>query len=336
MTTRTYGPLHFTDLEPGRFEVLSLQIIYRMRRWEQLDHFGAAGSDDGIDINAVELLENGKRDTHHFQCKRYEKLNKSQIEKIVRGYVNDNTQPADYYYLVCGCNPSKIAIDGFNKACEEAGIKHFAIWSASYLETLLYSEYHDILFGFFGINLTGERNDTVSSIRRNLALKKRMHEDFTKKNISDKDLHAIRCEGEYWLKFKHSEVLIRSIYDKKYPENPLDFPGYYKAEVYDWYHNGLEVRAHPYVVDAKVRRLKEDADDESDRPEDYNIVDCRLEVFGCVPFENIIDYDIDGDEYYRYPHLYCDYPCGSNPYEAIRYRIKSGYVMRDEDIVEIV
>lgn len=68
MITRTYGPLHFTDLEPGRFEVLTLQIIYRMRRWEQLDHFGIAGSDDGIDINAVELLENGKRNRHHFQC----------------------------------------------------------------------------------------------------------------------------------------------------------------------------------------------------------------------------------------------------------------------------
>ena len=336
MITRTYGPLHFTDLEPGRFEVLTLQIIYRMRRWEQLDHFGIAGSDDGIDINAVELLENGKRNRHHFQCKRYEKLSKKQLEKIVSSYMADNSQSADYYYLVCGCNPSKTAIDGFNKACEEAGIKHFTLWSASYLETLLYSDYHDILFGFFGINLTGERNNTISSIRRNLALKKRMHEDFVKKNISGKDLQAIRYEGKYWLKFKHSEVLIRSIYDRNYPENSIDFPGYYKVEIYDWYHNGLEVRAYPYVVDAKIKRLKEGADDGSNRPDDYDIVNCKLEVFGCISLENIIDYDIDGDEYYRYPHLYCDYPCGSNPYESIRYRTKSGCIMRTEDVVEIV
>lgn len=336
MTTRTYGSLHFTDLEPGRFEVLTLQIVYRMRRWERLDHFGAAGSDDGIDISAVELLENGKRDTHHFQCKRYEKLSKNQLQKIVKNYVADNSQLADYYYLVCGCNPSKDAITGFNKACEEAGIKHFMIWSASYLEALLYTDYHDILFGFFGINLTGKRNNTISSIRRNVALKKRMHEDFTKKSISENDLQVIRDYGEYWLKFIHSEVLIRSIYDKNYPENPIDFPGYYKAEVYDWYHNGLEVRAYPYAVNAKVRRLKDDADDESDNPMDFDILECTLEVFGCVSFESIIDYDVDGDEYYCYPHIYCDYPCGSNPYEKIRYRTKNGFLIRNEDIVEIV
>ena len=144
-------------------------------------------------------------------------------------------------------------------------------------------------------------------------------------------LKSSRNDGEYWLKFKHSEVLIRSIYDKKYPENPIDFPGYYKAEVYNWYHNGLEVRAYPYAVDARIRQLKNDADEESTNPEDYDIVNCRLEVFGCIPFDNIIDFDIDGDEYYRYPHLYCDYPSGSNPYEALRYRTESGYIMRNKD-----
>lgn len=336
MTIRTYGELHFTDLDPKRFESLVLQIVYRMRRWECLDHLGSGGSDDGIDINAVEQLENGKKVIHHFQCKRYDKLTRSQIVKIVQDYVRANPRLADYYYLVCGCNPTKTAIDGFNEVCEETGIKHYTIWSASYLETLLYSDYHDILFGFFGINMTSERNDSISAIRRNLSLKKRLHEDFNRKSIPEKDLQAIRYKGEYWLKFNNSEVLVRSIYDKRYPDNPLDFPGYFKAEIYNWYHNGLEVRAYPYCVVAKVKQLRDSTYGDTSDPKDYDIVECRLEVFGCIPFENIIDYDIDGDEYYRFPHLFCDYSSGGDPFETIRYRTEDGILVNKEEIMEIV
>ena len=336
MVTKTHGKLHFEDLEPGRFEMLAMQIVYRMRRWERLDHYGAAGSDDGVDINAVELLENGKRNSYHFQCKRYDRLTKSQLVKIVRDYVRDNPEPADNYYLVCGCNPSKTAIEGFDAACERTGIKNFAVWSASYIETLLYTDYHDILFAYFGVNLSVERNNLIAAVRRNVALKKRMHKDFQKERISEQDLQAVRKDGEYWRKFKHSEVLIRSIYDKNYPEQNIEFPGYYKAEVYNWYHNGLEVRTHPYAVNARIKQRKMNADPHSEDPEDYEIIETQLDVFGCIPFENIIEYDTDGDEYYRYPHLFCDYPCGEDPYEEIRYRFRNGYPVDKDDIEEIL
>ena len=100
MVTITHGKLRFEDLEPGRFEMLVMQIIYRMRRWEQLDHYGAASTDDGVDINAVELLSNGKRNSYHFQCKRYNKLTKSQLVKIVQ----DNPKPAENYLSFRYCS----------------------------------------------------------------------------------------------------------------------------------------------------------------------------------------------------------------------------------------
>ena len=336
MITRTIGKLHFSDLEPGRFEVLAMQIIYRMRRWEQLNHYGAAGSDDGVDIDAEELLENGKRDVHHFQCKRYDKLTKSQLEKIVKDYIEKNIALADYYYVVCGCNPSKVAIEGFNHACEKSGIKHYAIWSASFLEALLYSDYHDILFSFFGINLSSNRNNRITAIRRNIALKKRMKKDFLKDNLDIKEIDAVRRKGEYWRKFKHSEVLIRSIYDKNYPDNPVEMPGYFKAEVYNWYHNGLEVRAAPYGVKAKVKVYSNGYADDSEISKTYEVEEWNLEVFGCIPFENIIEYDCDGDEYNAYPHLFCDYPSGSTPFEDIRYRTHDGYEVDKDDIIEFL
>lgn len=66
------------------------------------------------------------------------------------------------------------------------------------------------------------------------------------------------------------------------------------------------------------------------------LIETQLEVFGCIPFENIIEYDTDGDEYYRYPHLFCDYSCGEDPYEEIRYRFRNEYPVAKEDIVEIL
>ena len=62
----------------------------------------------------------------------------------------------------------------------------------------------------------------------------------------------------------------------------------------------------------------------------------KLDEFGRIPYENIIEYDIDGDEYNRFPHLYCDYPCGSNPYEEIVYRDEYGFEVRKDDIIEIL
>ena len=82
MITKTVGKLHFSDLDLGRFEMLTMQIIYRTRRQEKINHLGTAGSDNGVDIDAEELLENGKRNTHHFQCEKYEKLSKRQLERL--------------------------------------------------------------------------------------------------------------------------------------------------------------------------------------------------------------------------------------------------------------
>lgn len=133
-----------------------------------------------------------------------------------------------------------------------------------------------------------------------------------------------------WTKFINSKVLVRSIYDKAYPdENTLlidDFTGYYKAEVYDFYHNGLMVRAYPYAKDIKYKLQEYDS-------EEFKIVDMRVEIFGCIPFENIIEYDIDGDEYYNYPHLFCDFVNVSDPYEKIVYRSEYGWWVENEKII---
>lgn len=337
MITRTINKPHFDDLDATRFEMLVMNMVYRMRRWEHIEHFGAAGSDDGIDIQAVEVLENGKEVTHHYQCKRYEKITAADLKKIVIDYCKNNTDRPDYYYIVCGCSVSKKANDSFLKECSKNNFKTAIIWTASNLEAMLYADYHDLLFTFFGINLSDEYNNRVTAIRRNIALKKRMYKGFQKTDmLKTEDPHKISKEP--WRKFRKSDMLIRSIYDKSYPEvdeSDKYKTGWYKAEVFDWYHNGLMVFAFPYSVDAIVKIEKSLAIVDPENPDNYETVEIRLWKIGCIPFENIIDYDLDGDEFYRFPHLYCDFINGFDPYEKIVYYDEQNHRIDEKQILEI-
>lgn len=329
MVTKTIGQLHFEDLDPIRFEELILSIVYRMRRWEKLNHFGKKGSDDGIDIRAVELLENGKRDIYHIQCKRYSKMTVTQIKSIVKDYVAKNKEVPDFYILAVSCPLTKKQVEIFEKFCDENGFKSCRVWTGSVIEAMLYGSYQDLLFAYFGINMIEKKNQTAGSIRRNIALKKRMKSDFIQYPVMKTSDDHMKVVREPWLKFKHSEVIIRSIYDKAYPEeNTLlnnDGTGYYKAEVYDFYHNGLLVRAYPYAQ--KIIICDEEYDGNIQEKE------VSVEILGCIPFENIIEYDFDGDEYYPFPHLFCDFVNPTDPYEKIRYIDSDGYVFKDDEIV---
>lgn len=331
MVTRTINQLHFEDLDPIRFEDLILAMVYRMRRWDKLDHFGKKGTDDGIDIRAVEKLENDKENVYYFQCKRYQKITNAKIKDIIDDYLMKNTFIPQFYILVISCSLTKKQIEYFESYCDEKGFNTATVWTSSVIEAKLYSEYHDLLFAYFGVNLVSERKSLIGGIRRNIALKKKMKNDFlkqtgcrTREEIEDR-LH------KPWTKFNHSEVLIRSIYDKAYPHNTLldrEFTGYYKAEVYDFYHNGLMVRAYPYVKNIKYKQESLDKQDE------FEIIDLEVEILGCIPFENIIEYDVDGDEYYNYPHLFCDFVNVSDPYEKFVYLCDDGYMIDEDSIVK--
>ena len=149
MVTRTINQLHFEDLDPIRFEELILAMVYRMRRWDKLDHFGKKGSDDGIDIRAVELLENGKSNTYYFQCKRYKKITKAIIKNIVDDYTTKNSYMPHFYVLVISCALTKVQIEYFESYCKELGFNTVTIWTSSVIEAMLFTEYHDLLFCVF-------------------------------------------------------------------------------------------------------------------------------------------------------------------------------------------
>ena len=48
--TRTFGPIHFEDLDPHRFEDLVRELIYDYKDWQSIEATGRGGSDEGFDI----------------------------------------------------------------------------------------------------------------------------------------------------------------------------------------------------------------------------------------------------------------------------------------------
>ena len=162
------------------------------------------------------------------------------------------------------------------------------------------------------------RRALQAEIRRNMRLRDRMRKDFLK---PVGELIKLRPFYHPYDKFAHSEAIIRKMGDATYPDRQ-DSPGskisgWFKVELYDFYHNGLAVilgisRA---VLDAKGRW----AIVPGGGPIDPALREGRAWRLGRIPWSNICEYDVEGDEYYNIPHIYCDFADSATPYEALAY-----------------
>ena len=56
-------------------------------------------------------------------------------------------------------------------------------------------------------------------------------------------------------------------------------------------------------------------------PRDGRWRQTNLWQLGRIPYRNIRAYDLKGDEYYNFPHMYCAFADNGEPYEAVRYAI---------------
>lgn len=324
--SRTINKLHFEDLDPGRFETLCLALIHRLKgsQWKELHHHGASGKDDGVDIYGVEVIEaqDIKRERIWFvQAKRYKTISKNSLQKVIDEALDRNNGSPDYFLLITSCNPTKQAVEAYKEYGAKKGIGHVDIWTASTLETRLYNEAQDLLFAYFGISLVANRNYKAESIRRNLRLKKRMLKDFYSPQTNDPH----KMNREPYLKYKYDEVIIHSIDDTHYPQIDGDRPGissWFKTDFYDFYFNGIELWLGAALGYKAVINEKNEWDvlpPLEQNPDPENLHELPIKMIGRIPYEAIIDYDTEGDEYYYDPHIYCDFKFNGEPYEEFRY-----------------
>jgi hypothetical protein len=156
-------------------------------------------------------------------------------------------------------------------------------------------------------------------VKRDLKLRDKMHKDFLK---SIEERRLLKPPQRPYSKFAHSEAIIRDVDDKLYPEidSTRRPSGWFKVELYDFYHNGLLVIVwlSRGVIDKKGRWAIIEHKALFDTTQFQEI---KIWHLGKIPWRNIRLYDLDGDEYYNMPHIWCTFANGQGPYEGIQFAL---------------
>lgn len=170
-------------------------------------------------------------------------------------------------------------------------------------------------------------NRNVALTKRKLSLKKRMQKDLLCQLDREHWQHAMY---EPWVKFKYRNVIIRSVDDKSWPKAEKDenakMSGWIKSEFWNFYENGLELisMGGDVIVDKNGYwdELNWREDNRRSNP-DYTVK--SFNFFVRIPFEYIVEYDMEPDAYYGVPTIYVEYANNGTPYEEVLYGFGGWY-----------
>lgn len=172
--------------------------------------------------------------------------------------------------------------------------------------------------------------DNASRIKRNLALKKRLKKDFLRKLEREEWEHSWY---EPWIKFTYHNALIRSIDDTKWPDvdnNPSgEISSWFKGEFWDFYENGIELVSlgGKAIFDKNGKwDLLDWKDDKRAENENYQVT--NYHTYLRIPYDYIVEYDMETDPYHGIPSIYVKYEKDGMPYENILYGNGGSYRLK--------
>lgn len=360
--TRTYGPIHFEDLDPHRFEDLVRELIYDYKDWQSIEATGRSGSDEGFDIRAYEKAQitsqadsenEGEVEEVHpmegnlwmIQGKREKEIGPAKVRSIISEI--DVKNPPYGYILAASADFSKKSYDVFREELRKKGVMEFYLWGKAELEDMLHLPKNDrILFTFFGISLVSKRRSRTTEVRSSVIIKNKLY----------------RAVGEGRNKF-HQSILIRDLKDIHYPyeDKYKDFkkrPRWREYIAYGHHPLGLCCHTHEYFacIDTKkkewdfteevdlVHRHIEDQLNNKDERESklrkQELVRDTWDFFpkanqgyfvidGIVKYSEIALVDDKGDVLYDFPHLYVDFVGKFGPFVGIWNTLKIGNMKID-------
>lgn len=346
--TRTFGPLHFEDLEPHRFEDLVRQLAYDFKPWHSIEATGRAGADRGFDVRAHEALPNAQPKAEDdddvsevvatrlwvVQCKREKSIGPKKLADFLDEIQLDKSEDGWGIIFAASCNFSLSARDTFRAKARELGFSEAHLWGKGELEDALFQPKNDhLLFAYMGISLQARRRSARTEIRSRLTMKRK-----TKKLITPM-----------------RPVLVRDVTDDRYPYMDSDkTKSLFERRRWKVYsagqckHDGLHLLRQRHFAflddDDEHWDFAETMNDaEHSRYEDpWSNVDgnridqARVEAMALwealpeqnrawfehhiiLPYENILDIDEDGDEIFRNPHIFVSDLSGVPPGPFRRY-----------------
>jgi len=174
------------------------------------------------------------------------------------------------------------------------------------------------------IRQTNPSEVTEDDKRRDIALRKRLRNELPLS--SD---YRMGTGMSPHLKYAFETVIIHSFTDDSYgkdgdfPPNEYGYSGWFKLDMWDTYHDGLEllVDIEYGLIDEIGRWMLLQRGQEYDA-DTYSKI--KLYRIGRIPLRNIIEFDAEGDEYYAQPHFYCRFNDSDGPFSEYRWVIVDG------------
>jgi len=165
-----------------------------------------------------------------------------------------------------------------------------------------------ILLEKYWSNFIIKPNVKIEKFKRNLELKKKIELDFGKWLCYTPENRQTR-----------SRMLIRAFDSEQYPNSnePDDYGEYtwFNAEIKSLYFKGIE-----FIIGIEEIQVFDDYSWSIIKDEEEltgNLV--KVGKIGQISFTDIIDYDVDGDEFGNYPHIFCDFKYEGTPFENTYY-----------------
>lgn len=364
--TRTYGPIHFEDLDPHRFEDLVRELIYDYKDWQSIEATGRSGNDGGFDVRAYEKVEasseakdedEDQEETHPMagnlwmiQGKREKELGPKRVKEILADINPQN--PPHGYILAASANFSKDSYDIFREELRKKGVMEFYLWGKAELEDMLHLPKNDrILFTFFGISLVSKRRSRATEIRQVVINKNKLYRTFG--------------DGTDFYK----SVLVRDSKDSEYPYKAKykDFeerPRWREHKAVDYHPSGLIVALRKNFAYIDTEKKEYDYTEttnliyrESDSQEDRNKQQAdrdKIENFwehlprrnqatyirnGLIRYDEMLVIDDKGDTWHKFPHIFVDFDSKTGPiagsYEYLEIGEKRSVFLKDYKRVNI-
>ncbi len=304
--TRTFARLPLGDLSAERFEDMCLQLVYSWHDWTDIRHYGKAGADGGIDIYA-EYSRDGATNTVVVQCKRYKKISLQEMKDIVDDYIKKNPRstPSEYI-LVLACDIGRRNHESLIKYAVDKGLHSVKIMGSAIIEAELYTKRPDMLYTFFDIKLIGKRSIAISRLKRRLSMKKKIPKEFR----------------EYLKPGRRTDVIVHDANRDSYPELDSSIPGispWFRVGYHRPYFRGISfiMSIERVMYNVKTREWRTVGVQKETDPEDW--ISLNTYLIGNIPYDNIVDTDMEGDEYYNFPHIFCEFSNLGEPYEELLY-----------------
>jgi len=346
-TTRTIGPLHFEDLDPKRFEDLVRQLAYEFKPWRRLEATGRSGSDDGFDARGYEIVAKETQPSASadegetveeestfsegiddrlwlIQCKRERSIGPKALVKYLDDTVLGPEEKLYGLVFTAACDFSKKARDDFARRCREMELAEWHLWGKAELEDRLFRPENDhLLFAYFGVSLTIRRRSQRAELRARLVMKRkasRILKDQSRESLLLRSPDASDYPNAGNLaEFRKSPLWVVRPYRGMSHDGLKFCVQRYFAYLSD---DGKSWDAAMAVNDARSQ-IHEDPWLGSDRHDEKRqaiyefwskipeMNQAWFEVVGVVPFEDVLDIDDLGDEYFQAPHVYVPFASGT-------------------------